>query len=165
MGLELASTSTLGTLPVYVAPVWRADPCAYWTVATSAGFVLVGAAILGRRAPARGGLPRWFGALNVVCGGVSVAHHLRTYHQAYDDWLRIADLALAVAYAAAVLGLLGGHPLTWVAAGTAAVAVWALRQAPTPDAKCAWHAAFHLSVLLNTLYHAVPDLPCPCPCT
>ena len=153
MGFELASTSTLGTLPVYVSPVWRDDPCAYLTVATSLGFVLVGAAILLRAGtPPR--LPRWFGALNVVCGGVSAAHHLRTYHQAYDDWLRVADLALAVAYAAAVLGLLGGHPLTWVAAGTACVAVWALRQEPTPDGKCAWHAAFHLAVLLNTLYHA-----------
>lgn len=135
----------MGELPVYVPPLWQGRWYDYMSAYTSVLFVVVGSGIVVSGETASG-LPTWFGMCTILVGVVSTAHHVRSYHQVYHDWLRMLDVVLATAYAVVLL-LLIPSPWTWGLAGCAMVVVGALKRTSHPMYKSWLHAVFHLLVL------------------
>ena len=126
MGLEI--TESLWTIPIYIIPDWR-NSC-YFSVYTSLRF----------------------GWLNIGAGMVSTIHHLRTYHQKYEDWFRILDLVLACIYSIVIIFLFWRDVATYITIILSITVLYLLKKEPSPDGKCKWHALFHLIILLNTGY-------------
>ena len=146
MGLE--GNFTLNELPFYVYPDWNPE-CIYWTVYTSLLFVIIGIIILLYKT----NLPHWFGFINISLGIVSTLHHMRSYKQTYEDWLRLLDLFVAILYGVSLVILFGYS--TYITFLLAAITIFFLKRENDPNTKCKWHALFHLIIFLNTLYQVV----------
>jgi len=143
MGLE--GNFTLNKLPFYVYPDWNPE-CIYWTIYTSLLFVIIGIIIVIYKT----NLPQWFGFINISLGIVSTLHHMRSYKQQYEDWLRLLDLFVAILYGISLV-ILFGHT-TYITFLFAAITIYFLKRENDPNNKCKWHALFHLIIFLNTLY-------------
>lgn len=142
MGLE--GNFTLNELPLYVYPDWNPE-CIYWTIYTSLLFVII--------VIYKTNLPQWFGFINITLGIVSTLHHMRSYKQQYEDWLRLLDLFFAILYGISLVILFGySTSITFL---FAAITIYFLKRENDPNNKCKWHALFHLILFLNTLYQVI----------
>jgi len=101
-------------------------------------------------------LPLWFPILVIVCGTLSAFHHLRSYGQFHDDWLRVLDIVLALGLAGIMLGngLLGSSPLP-LAAGVFAILL--LGSQTTNSSRRTCHAALHVAAAATILLFAFSD--------
>ena len=142
-------TRNTGKRPLFIAPKWCGNPFRYWSLLSSVGFFVVAALFLEHHVHTP--LPKWWGWALVMIAVVSTFHHMRTYKQVNDDWLRVVDVMLSGAFTALVLATPGTFAV-WVAVLAATLLITALNTVRDYCVKSFIHMSIHLVALGSILF-------------